>query len=250
MGEAVATRKFINYMRLFFRTIPRSLNLLVLIALVLLLLKTFVLSRFYAFFYGTHGLGVIVEGILSSIIASYFFYLIVIHYKEVNDRKAIYPHIRKWTNIIICDCKSQIQLLSEETGIDLYYESLSERELEQALKEINSLDDVPLRTNGFTLVIDKDNKHPNWIQYFNYYRIRSMEYASKINSQLKYLDANLVAILKNIEDCNYFKIIDWEIKLQNFNIQLDSISEHIFNYYKYCKELETHLNNELMLEDK
>lgn len=62
-------------------------------ALVALATKVLMLNRWPApstFFYD---FGVLVEAVLASVVASYIFYLFVVHLKDVNDKKAVGTYI-------------------------------------------------------------------------------------------------------------------------------------------------------------
>ena len=110
--------------RIFFRTIPRSLNWLAAFSLTVLLLKVFLLNKISEPIAGMSELGVIVEGILGSVIASYVFYLIVVHLKELADKRVIYPHVTKWACRVVGDCNSQLSAVSIQIEAPLDFHHL------------------------------------------------------------------------------------------------------------------------------
>jgi hypothetical protein len=75
----------------FISTAPRLLNILALSSLVLLIAKILVLNDIKELFNGAYELGVVLEAVLASILASYIFYMVVVHLREFKDRKYIYP---------------------------------------------------------------------------------------------------------------------------------------------------------------
>src|SRR5574344_2108729 len=115
---------------MFLKTIPRSLNILISVALITLLLKVFLLNGVPEVFNGAYELGVILEGVLGSVLASYVFYLIVVHLKEVNDKKVVYSHIIKWAKLVVGDCKSQLIDFGRESKIDLPFLSLTQGQVD------------------------------------------------------------------------------------------------------------------------
>ncbi|MDF2627279.1 MAG: hypothetical protein K0R39_1110, partial [Symbiobacteriaceae bacterium] len=72
----------------FVTTIPRVLNWSVILSLLTLLIKIVLLNRLPESFPGANQLGIVVEGILGSMVASYVFYLVVVHTKEIKDKQA------------------------------------------------------------------------------------------------------------------------------------------------------------------
>ena len=187
-------------------------------------------------FNGAYELGVIFEGVLGSVLASYIFYLIVVHLKEVNDKKVVYPHIIKWAELIVGNCKSQLSDFGKESKIDLPFLSLTQEQVDQAFKQINPKSNAPLY---FT-----SNNSANWLQYFDYYRVRSQKYIAKIMSQIIFIDANLVSLITNIDNCNHFDIVETLQRYLINNQDLSAFSESFYKYCTYCRELDSYLENE------
>lgn len=93
---------------MFWKTIPRAVNLAALISTILLLVKLFIFNKIPEPVGGLHELGLVFEAVLASVLASYVFYLIVVHFKEVREKKTIYPFVTRWANLVVKDCKTQI----------------------------------------------------------------------------------------------------------------------------------------------
>ena len=222
---------------MFLKTIPRPLNYLVSSALILLVLKIFVFNNIAEIFNGAHELGVILEGVLGSVLASYIFYLIVVHVKEVHDKRVIYPHIVKWAQIVVSDSKNQLSAFEKASAIELSFSSLTEETVEKALKLINPRDNAPL---VFSL-----NNYANWFQYFEYYRNRSKMYISKIMSQLIFLDAKLVSLITNIDDSSHFSTVELFVHRPPGNQDLSAWASSFYEYCQFCKELDYYLQKEL-----
>ena len=68
------------------RTTRPEANVLAGLALLSLILKVLVFNRIRAFFYRAYEMGLVVEAILASIVASYVFYLLVLHLREQSDK--------------------------------------------------------------------------------------------------------------------------------------------------------------------
>jgi hypothetical protein len=222
---------------MFLKTIPRPLNILASIALIVLFLKIFIFNSIPELFNGAYELGNIFEGVLGSVLASYIFYLIVVHIKEINDKRVIYPHVIRWARLVVGDCKSQLEAFEKESKVDLPFQDLTEDKVNQAFKKINPKSNAPL---VFSL-----NNYANWMQYFEYNKNRSKKYISKIMSQLIFLDSKLVSLITNIDDCDHFNIIEALIN-RNFNNQdMSAFSSSFFKYSEYCNGLNNYLENDV-----
>jgi len=103
----------------FLRSARPEANLLAASALAALLLKILVLNRFPALFFGAYELGLVVEAILASVVASYVFYLFVVHLKSQSDKGAVQPYIVKHTTRVVEDCQSQLLEISKLSGISI-----------------------------------------------------------------------------------------------------------------------------------
>ncbi|MEZ8305084.1 hypothetical protein [Vibrio splendidus] len=78
---------------LFFRTIPKAVNLTLFVSFSTLCIKIVWLNAIPAPFEWMVSFGMIMEAILASVIASYVFYLFVVHYPEHQKRKVVIPVI-------------------------------------------------------------------------------------------------------------------------------------------------------------
>src|SRR6185369_10178709 len=130
--------------RLFIRTIPPTLNWLALISLALLLLKIFVFDKLPEPVRGLSNLGIVFEGLLASVLASYVFYLIIVHLKGFNDRRHVYPFIMKWADRIVGVCRGQLRDVGKAAGMNLQLSSVTHADIETAMKVVNPHTEAPL----------------------------------------------------------------------------------------------------------
>jgi len=186
-----------NLIPLFIRTIPAAMNWLALSSVILLILKIFILNLFIEPIDGVYNLGLVAEGLLASVLASYVFYLMVVHLKECRDKAMVYPHVTKWAKAVVGDCTGQLREIGMVANVTLNLSSLTEQQLEDAMKSINPQSNAPLIL-GTT--------YANWYQYFQHHRNTSKQRISGLLTQLIYLDASLVPLLVDINDCTHFSI--------------------------------------------
>lgn len=220
---------------LYLRTIPKTLNWLALVSLVVLALKVFVLNSTPQLFRGAYELGVVFEGVLGSTLASYVFYLIVVHVKETNDKRVISPHISRWATRIVGQCKQQIAAFESASGVKLELDSLTQEQVDGAFSKINPRSKAPL---AFSLT-----ESANWIQYLAYHKDRTNRYISKILSQLIFLDAPLVSLLTQIDDSDHFYVVESLVHIPIGNANLSTFSTAFYKYCVACRALKLYLQD-------
>ena len=182
------------------------------------------LTAFQLFSSGAYELGLIVEAILASIIASYVFYLLVVLLKSQSDKAAIQPYIAKHTTRVVGDCQNQLLEISRVTGIDISLANASIESVTEAFRKIAPYSDAPL-------IISPPSVHANWFQYFWHHRNRSRQGISRLFAQLPYVDADLVSLLAAVDDCSHFYQIE---VLQSITVKKD-LSAFASTFYDYCE---------------
>lgn len=219
-----------NYIRLF----PFKLTLFVLITALMLIFKIWILDSIVAPNLGFHKIGLVFDGIAGSIIASYFFYLIVVYLKDVSNQKHIYPHIIEWSDFIISDCKSQLKGISSKTNEKLSLDDIKVSDITEAFKKIHPNINAPgMMANGI---------QPDWLQYFNYHKLSTHDKVTKILAQIIYIDAELIKLITDIDENTHFLTLNYfpNAKLIG-NENLESFASSFFDYCIYCQKLEAYL---------
>lgn len=217
----------------FFRTIPNALNVLALASIAGLIIKVFLLNHIPEWFRGAYEIGVVFDGLLASVFASYVFYLIVVHGKDLHDKSIISPHINKWAASIVRDCNSQLRSFSKAGDIDLNLETISQETVNSAFSKLGPYSEAPLAVGL--------NKNANWLQFMQCHNAQTSDHISKILTQLRFLDAQLVALLTAISDCNHFEIIRLFSKFPITNTDLSAFSNQFYDYCVACRSLDTYL---------
>lgn len=223
----------------YIKTVRKEVNIIVVISFLIWVVKVLYLNEIstpYAYF---SKIGIIIESLCASIVASYIFYLFVIHVKEENDKEIINPYIQQKIKSVINDCKIQLELLSEATSVSLQIETLTEDEIKKAFEMVSLNDNLPIPpyyefSIGLTSL--------TWLQFMNSRRICTSNTISKILTHAIHLDAKLIKCLVDIDDCPHFtKAIDC---LSQSNQKIDgSVYSSLgqFMFFKYCslvKELQ------------
>ncbi|MCG7198704.1 hypothetical protein MD273_03090 [Marinobacter pelagius] len=218
---------------MFWRTIPGAVNLAALSSMLLLLVKLFIFNQISEPVDGFHELGLVFEAVLTSVLASYVFYLIVVHFKEVREKKAIYPFVTRWSNLVVRDCRVQIAGFSKVDPTKLDFQTLEKQDIEAVFAR--------LEPNGAAPLVFWEGGQANWLQYFENYRIRSLRHIDKIMTQLKFLEAPLVALLMKVQDSTHFSAIESlsRVKLNNDNLM--TFAGGFYEYVQACRKLDGYL---------
>lgn len=205
-------------------------NFLVLFSVALLLAKILILNRFPSFFFGAYELGGHVEAILAGVIASYVFYLYVVHLKELRDKTTVRPYINKHSMRTVGSCENQLRDISNVSGVNLTFKNATVVEISDAFKKIAPYSKAPL-------IISQNDDYANWFQYFAFNQRRSKESIKRVLDQLPYLDAKLASALTAIDDCSHFHHMDFLGGIVVRNTDLSSWAPEFADYCKLCIEL-------------
>lgn len=210
-------------------------NALTAFAIVAIFIKTIFLNEIITPFKGLYHAGVVFEAILASIIASYVFYIFVVHIKELSDRKTLRPYLEKHAKRIIGCCTSQLNDISRTTSENLDLASLSREGVQCALKKIHPYSDAPL------LIGPQATENANWFQYFHFHEKRSKESIRKLFDQLPFLEAKLISSLSSIDDNSHFSGLSFVLDSKVSNTDLSVWSGSFYEYCVLCRELRTDL---------
>lgn len=219
------------------RTASSEANALAISAGFLLLVKILLLNRFPGWFFGAYELGIIVEAVLASVLASYVFYLLVVRVKEESDRDVLRPYLEKHSRRIVGECISQVREISKASGITLDFTTVTASDVKSAFSAIAPYSPAPLVVSAQPL------QHANWLQYFEFHNERSKASIRKLFDQLPFLDPVHVSVLTDIDDCAHFAQMRAVSNQQIRNTDLSVFSGCFHEYCVLCQGLNKHLAN-------
>lgn len=217
------------------RTASPEGNFLAIASSALLLLKILVFNRFPEIYVGAYQHGLIVEAILGSVIASYIFYIFVVHMKEQKDKATLHPYIKKHAELVVVICQTQIREIGKASEINLELDTISLIDVEAALKKITSNCPVPLL---ISLPSDAD-----WLQYFFHCSMRTKRSIGRLLDQLPFLDAKHISLLTAIDDCSHFNRFDILSISKVCYEDLLWMAAKFYDYCVLCRELNAHLES-------
>lgn len=216
----------------FLKSASPEANRLVIYASIALVIKQF-LNIIPAPLSGMYQFGLIIEAILASVIASYLFYLLAVHAKEISDRSVIQPYLDDHFKGIVRECESTLNSVSQKTGLTLNFATLELEEIRAAFSVIHSLDEAP--------IIFGERKG-TWTQYLNHYMERTSNHTKRLLVQLPHLRSDEIKDVVGIDECKYFWLLSSIINIDKFpkyrlNQSLDFFSEEFFNYCQCCRNI-------------
>ena len=223
-------------LRRLFKSIPSEANVLAAGSLALFLFKTLALNRSPAAFVGAYELGLLVEGVLGSVIASYAFFVIVVHFREVTDRSRLEPYVAKHVARIANDCQLQLNAFSTNPNRRLDLDFLTLDEVNAAFAACAPYAEAPM-------VYLPGIANANWLQYLEHFTEKAQRTIGRVLVQLQYIDAELVGLLTSIEDCGHFEHVQLTgSTLPVGNVNLSAWAPTFFEYCERCRALRQYSN--------
>jgi hypothetical protein len=219
------------------KSASKEANFIVLISIFLLTVKVFLLDNIPSFFSGAYEMGVIMEDIFSSVVASYLFYLFVIHLKEYSDKETIQPYIHKHAMRVVGYCFTQLKAVAVSTSEDVSISNASVEKITAAFKKIPPYSKAPI-------IIASTKKQANWFEYFIYQSERTKESIRRVLIQLPYADAKLVSILMSIDDCAHFHNINFMRSIKVNDPDLANWASNFAEYCTLCEQLNSYLKTQ------
>lgn len=216
-------------------TASKPATMLTLVATVLLLLKILWLNRIVAPAVFVFELGQLVDAVLTSIVASYVFYLIVVHIKEVDDKATVAPYLKKHSRHVVGICESQVVAIGNAANLVLTLDAVTKAQVVQAFSAIAPISSAPLHFIPFS-------SQTNWMQYLDHHIGRTRSTLEKVLAQIIFLEAHHVKLLMDIDDCVHFLVIPQIVKTPIRNTNLSAFANEFFDYCQACRKLKTYID--------
>lgn len=206
------------------RSAPSAANFLTSLSIAFLLTKVFILNRYSANIFGLYELGLIVEGTLISVIASYIFFIYVVQLKDLKDKEITAPYILKHCNRIISTRDSILRDISQHTQVQITSKNLNKELLISALTSIDAKSDAPM-------VSSQDyTKNVNWIVYMYNRASHTKQSIEKLLEKVHWLSPEILYTLTEIEEDSFIGMLDTikgiNINYTNLKFLADGIEKH------------------------
>ncbi|HIF9215687.1 TPA: hypothetical protein ACX6QF_001162 [Photobacterium damselae] len=205
------------------------LNLILVVSLISILLNDLIWNDLPELFNGANELLSAYYNFCISIVGSYIFYFIVVHMKEMKDKKNVNQHIGAQSKKLLFEYDCAFAALKMQAGRKSEDRYASKDEIKKILLNVNPHSDAPMG-NGHIYV--------NWYTFLTFYIERSQSNITKIFEKMPFLDSEHVKILAAIDSCSYFMSLNAAKELQFGNTDMSVWADHFYNYACLCKELE------------
>ncbi len=182
------------------KTLRRDLSVLFILALLTVCLIDFWLINVPELFKSGHTLATIIEKLCLSYISAFIFYFLVVHIKQQKDKKNIYAFVAIKSNLIIAYGQTIGRDLAKAANATLKASYPDKNELIEICSKISPYSEAPLFVNF-------SGQKANWFQYFERYRVQSIEAIQEIYAKMPFLDTQLVRHLSEVEDSQLFALV-------------------------------------------
>lgn len=211
----------------FLRSTPRTANLFALGTLAIWLFKDLYLDSIPGFFRAAYDLGRVVEGVLSSIIAGWVFYLFFALLPEARQRSHLAPFVLRNIATIVGDASDILQEIARASGETLSFSRVNEQRLARALAQISF-------GGSTTLLVDLSGRHASWPEFFRMRRERTRERISEIKELSRYVQPEVTAMILSIGHNGFFTMAE---TAERFSVTKRTLSSFAPEFYKYLLEV-------------
>ena len=189
------------------KNVNREINYIVIMCLAFLMLKFFVLDKITEPVVGMHKVGSLVEGLTSSLLASYIFYLFLVAIPEFRDRSVVLPLIIRDLKSIVSLIDEVVESINSSSNSEIIIPNCSKEEAGILLSKID-LNDKTTPWANF-----RNGEMLTWKECLLYTFHRIDEISSAIVRHGVYVDAEITNILDKLEKSSLPRYVrDW-IKL-------------------------------------
>jgi hypothetical protein len=222
----------------FFRTANRAASISFLTSLIALLVKVIFLNPIPASTPQIYDLGLVADSLLTSIVGSYIFYLLVVHLKETEDKKMLAPYLKSKANSLVGKCEMLLIRIGQRSERSLELSNLKLEDLSYALSKFNLLSDAPHMVGAF---------QSNWSLFFDYHEDYSKNDISDLLGKMIFLDAEFIKLVLALEESEHMKIGAILRKAYVNHPDLSVYAKTLFEYCQQCLALKIYMQEKQYL---
>ena len=232
-------RKYFGANMILFKSLRPILWILLFCSIVYIALFELFLLGEPELFRGGNKLGEFLEKLCISYISSLIFYFIVVHYKSYQDKKNVYSYVSRKVIGIYGDGLGLWGDMARVAGMNNTEKLPPRTDVGRACQAINLNTIAPLSIGSIA------NK-ATWIQYLAYYQNRTRDSIRGVLLETPYLEAKLLGLLAEIEDCTYFRYVGTlNSGSFNQNTDLSFLAPNICDYFDLLDKLQTYAEEKL-----
>ena len=185
-----------------FRTVDKRLNIGLLISLGCVISVEFIFDKTPEIFSGGARLGEIVSNLSLAFMASYIFYIVVVHMKYVRNKEHLDPYIALKSRQLITAIRVLTHSLILKAGEDPENKYPSEADLKEIASKTHLSDPAP----------EADRRiHPHietMSDYFYHWKKLSEERLEDILRLSQFLESNHIRLLLKIQESSFYGTLD------------------------------------------
>ncbi|MGE4469993.1 MAG: hypothetical protein AB7D47_07660 [Desulfovibrio sp.] len=219
----------------FISTIPKLLNLIFCMSFVGLIIKIFILNNIPSPHIAFFEIGKIVESILLSIVASYFFYLITVHVSYFNKNISRCVYVSGKIDDVYRRCRSIIDAFNKTAECSIDILNVNQDSLEQCLGEIDPNTNAPL------MIPNNEGgvRYAIWQEFFIVHANHTIGSIDKLLdiSITTELDENMVTTLRKIKECSFYNQLLLIARTRINNSEMKFLAKPINEYVSLVVEL-------------
>lgn len=219
----------------FFRTASFSANMAALASVIALAAKVVLLNDVPERFAYGYEFGLVIERLLGAIVASYIFYLLVVHLREWRAKERLRPYVEKYARSVYRSCDGQLSQFTDADGQKLTLDTVTHEQITEKFKQIAPHSQAPM-------VIGQAGTPADWLQLFEYWINRSRASIERVLGQHRFLDPELIALLVAIDDSNHFHFVLEMRGYQFKNADMSVWADPFYEYCAKCRELKNYLH--------
>ena len=228
------------------KAIRLPLKVLLIFALVIIFLVDILWANVPEIFsYGAE-IGVLIERVCMSYIASYVFFLFGVHWKSVQDKERVNPYIEKQVYDITYEAKSLADSMKKACQTKYPEKFPTQSDVVLMCSVLHPKHDSPLKAHAFDKSERIGDGNANWLHYMMWTINAHKCNIKKLLAIIPFLDADLVHILSDLEDCEFFEQIEKTYPnehLTNYNLQF--LNSGLNTYFRLIQKLDDYYYNNL-----
>ncbi|MCK5335511.1 MAG: hypothetical protein KAQ67_05080 [Gammaproteobacteria bacterium] len=214
-----------------FRSIDKRLNRGLFVSFLCVTLVEFIFDRTHEIFPGGAKLGDILSNLSLAFIASYIFYVVVIHFKYIKDKEHLDPYIALKSRQVVASIRELTGTLIRKADGEPENKYPSKLEFKEITKKTHFKDPAP---DAYRMMLPDMNTM--W-DFSNYWKKLCEERLKDVLTLSLFLESEHIKLLLNIQEDGFYSIMGMfeEMELNN---NFSSVSNSLYSLSQSAKKLD------------
>lgn len=171
-----------------------------------------------------------------------FFYMNV-HHKAVREKEGLRSFLYTYTRRVVGDAMNIV--LKFKRAIDEDIDS------EAANTDYEGLWPSLEETQRMCAAINRASQAPQfagtWVEFLAFQKRRTEDECSRIYTATRYLEAEHLQLLIDLENCSYFNFVPWVVTFEAGDGDLSFMAKQLHDYFERARRLHEYANRHLTL---